>query len=117
MTGPKRRVLIGCAALAALLLAVIVPNFKRSAAALSHPDPVGPTAYSRSAIGHLAFYHVLDELRIPVTISQSGSGGHVGPEDVLVIAEPRADDATICEVRVMLTSKTLLLVLPKRTGR
>jgi hypothetical protein len=35
-----------------------VPNFRRGAASLAHPDPVGLTAYSKSAIGHLAFYNL-----------------------------------------------------------
>ena len=35
-----------------------MPNFRRGAASLSHPDPVGPTVYSKSAIGHLAFYRL-----------------------------------------------------------
>jgi len=116
MTKPRRGLLLGSAALIALLAALIVPNFRRGAASLSHPDPVGPTAYSKSAIGHLAFFRLLEELDIPVTISESGSGGHVGPGDVLVIAEPRDDDATLGEVRVMLTARTVLLVLPKRVG-
>ena len=116
-TTQRRYLIIGCATMAALLLALIVPDFQRSAIALSHPDPVGPTAYSKSAIGHLAFRHLLEDLNIPTAISESGSGGYTGIDDVLVVAEPRADDATLNDVRVMLTARTVLLVLPKRIGK
>jgi len=117
MTSHRRNIVMGAAVLGALLLALIIPEFRRGAASLSHPDPVGPTVYSKSAIGHAVFYHLLKELDIPVEISERGSGGHVGPDDVLVVAEPRTDDATLAEVKVMLTSGTVLLVLPKRTGK
>jgi hypothetical protein len=116
MTAERRNLIIGAATLAALLLAFIVPNYRRGAASLSHPDPVGPTAYSKSAIGHLAFRQLLDEVGVPTSISESGSGGYVAGDSVLVVAEPRTDSATLDEVRAMLTARTVLLVLPKRTG-
>ena len=116
MSADRRNVLTGAAVLAALLLAFIVPNFRRGAASLSHPDPVGPTAYSKSAIGHLAFQRLLEDAGVPTSISESGSGGYVAGDDVLVVAEPRTDNSTLAEVRVMLTARTVLLVLPKRTG-
>jgi hypothetical protein len=117
MTAHRRHILIGSTILVALLAALIVPNFRRGAASLAHPDPVGPTAYSKSAIGHAAFLRLLQQLDIPASISESGSGGHVGPDDVLVVAEPRTDQSTLAEVSAMLTSPTMLLVLPKRTGK
>src|SRR5215471_739059 len=117
MTPYQRNILIGSTILIALLAALIVPNFRRGAASLAHPDPVGPTAYSKSAIGHAAFLRLLQQLDIPASISESGSGGHVGPEDVLVIAEPRIDESTLAEVNAMLAARNVLLVLPKRTGK
>jgi hypothetical protein len=117
MTAPRRNILIGSAVLGALLLALIVPNFRRAAASLAHPDPVGPTAYSKSAIGHIAFYNLLESLEIPTEISENGSGAHVGPGDVLLVAEPRTDQTTLGEVKAMLDARTVLLVLPKRTGK
>jgi len=116
MSADRRNLILGAAALAALLLAFIVPNFRSGAASLSHPDPVGPTVYSKSAIGHLAFRRLLEEVGIPTSISESGSGGYVGSDDVLVVAEPRTDGATLADVRAMLTVRTVLLILPKRTG-
>jgi len=103
-------------ALAVLLLALILPEFRRNAASLAHPDPVGPTVYSKSAIGHAAFRRLLEETGFQTAISESGSGGFVSRDDVLVIAEPRSDEATLDDVRVMLTSGNVVLVLPKRKG-
>ena len=117
MNAQRRFLLIGFAVLTALLLALIAPNFRRSLASLSHPDPVGPTAYSKSAIGHAAFYHLLEHLNIEDQISETGSSVHVGPSDVLVVAEPRTDTTTLGEVKAMLDARTVLLVLPKRTGK
>jgi hypothetical protein len=117
MTTERRYVILGCVTLAALLLAAVVPNFRRGVVSLSHPDPVGPTAYSKSAIGHAAFYHLLGELGVPAEISEIGSGAHVGNGDVLVVAEPRSDEMTLSEVKAMLTAQTVLLVLPKRAGK
>jgi hypothetical protein len=117
MTAHRRNLTIGGAIMGALLLALIIPEFRRSAASLAHPDPVGPTVYSKSAIGHAAFLRLLAELDIPVEVSELGSGGHVGPDNVLIVAEPRSDDATLNEVKVMLNARNVLLVLPKRTGK
>ncbi len=117
MTASRRKIWIGSGVLAILLLAIIVPNFRRTVASLAHPDPVGPTVYSKSAIGHAAFLDLLTELEIDARISENGSGEHVGPNDVLLIAEPRSDDKTLPEVKAMLDARTVLLVLPKRTGK
>jgi hypothetical protein len=117
MTASRRNIIVGSALLGALLLAIIVPNFRRTVASLAHPDPVGPTAYSKSAIGHAVFLELLNEFNIDARISENGSGEHVGADDVLLIAEPRMDDATLGEVKAMLDSRTVLLVLPKRTGK
>jgi hypothetical protein len=117
MTAHRRNVFIGSTVLAALLLAVILPDFKRTVSSLAHPDPVGPTVYSKSAIGHIAFYNLLENLEIETEISENGSAVHVGPGDVLLVAEPRTDDTTLAEVKAMLDAQTVLLVLPKRTGK
>jgi hypothetical protein len=113
----RRRLQIGFAVMVALLLAAIIPNFRSSALSLTRPDPVGPTTYSKSALGHIALVRLLRELDIPVMVSESGAGGHIEPDDVLVIAEPRTDTNTLAEVRAMEATRTVLLVLPKRTGR
>jgi hypothetical protein len=117
MTPWRRRILIGVLAVAALLLTLLSPNVRRSAAGMAHPDPVGPTVYSKSALGHAALYRLLQTLDVPVSISEAGSGAHLEPGSVLVIAEPRTDETTLDEVRAMLTAETVLLVLPKRVGK
>ncbi|MGA2131888.1 MAG: DUF4350 domain-containing protein [Bryobacteraceae bacterium] len=111
-----RRVLIAVLAVAALL-AFLVPNVRRSAALMTHPDPVGPTVYSKSALGHAAWYRLLESLGTPVAISESGAGAHLETGSVLVIAEPRLDETTLQEVGAMLSTGTVLLILPKRTGK
>ena len=111
------RVLIGAIVVAALLLTLISPNVRRSAAGLAHPDPVGPTVYSKSALGHAAFYRLLQTMDVPVSVSEAGSGAHLDANSVLVVAEPRADETTLGEVRAMLSAGTVLLVLPKRVGK
>jgi hypothetical protein len=117
MTPWRRRILVGVLAVAALLLTLLSPNVRRSAAGMAHPDPVGPTVYSKSAMGHAALYRLLQTLDVPVSISEAGSGAHLEPGSVLVIAEPRTDETTLDEVRAMLTAETVLLVLPKRMGK
>ncbi|HLY17395.1 MAG TPA: DUF4350 domain-containing protein [Bryobacteraceae bacterium] len=117
MTLPPRRILTGVLVAAALLLTLLSPNVRRSAAGLAHPDPVGPTTYSKSALGHAAVYRLLATLDIPVAVSEAGSGAHLAPGNVLVIGEPRADETTLEEVRAMLTAETVLLVLPKHAGK
>lgn len=112
-----RGVWIGVLAAAAALLAMISPAVRRSAASLAHPDPVGPTIYSKSALGHAAFYRLLETTGVPVAVSEAGSGAHLAAGSVLVIAEPRADETTLQEVRAMLSAETVLLVLPKRVGK
>jgi hypothetical protein len=117
VTTERRNLTIGGLFLAALLAAFIIPGLKGSAASLTHPDPVGPTVYSKSAIGHAALLRLLDDLAIEFTLSESGSGQHVGPEDVLLLAEPRSDGTTLTEAAAMLTARTAILVLPKRSGK
>ncbi len=112
-----RRILIGVLVVAALLLTLLSPNVRRNAVNLTHPDPVGPTVYSKSALGHAALYRLLMDLQIPVSVSEAGSGAHLEAGNVLVIAEPRADEMTLQEVRAMLTAETVLVVLPKRVGK
>ena len=51
-------------------------------------DSVGPTAFSRSALGHAGIAEILQRLGVRVVKSRYGSLGMVGEEDLLVIAEP-----------------------------
>ncbi len=60
---------------------------------------------------------MLAGIGIPVMESDLGSGAHIESGSVLVIAEPRTDDATLTDVGAMLDAPTVLLVLPKREGK
>ncbi len=113
----KGRILIGAAFAGALLTVVAFPEFRRGLVSMTKPDPVGPAIYSKSALGHAAVYDMLASIGIPVMESDLGSGAHVESDSVIVIAEPRTDDATLSEVRAMRDAPTVLLVLPKREGK
>jgi hypothetical protein len=113
----KQRILIGAAVAGALLVVMAVPDFRRGLISMTKPDPVGPAIYSKSALGHAAVYDMLASIGIPVAESDLGSGAHVESNSVLVIAEPRTDDATLTEVGAMLDAPTVLLILPKREGK
>lgn len=104
------------ALLAVVLVAACVALVGRSATTIGHPDPVRPTIYSKSAIGHAGLYALLEDLDIPVRASEAGSGAHVSAGDILVIAEARINSATLVEVRAMLSAASVVLVLPKRSG-
>jgi hypothetical protein len=84
---------------------------------LSGPDSVGPSTFSRSAIGHAGIADVLAQLAIPVVKSRSSSLEKLAPGSVLVIAEPRRSGQSEDAVRTLLKASTILLVLPKWTGQ
>jgi len=78
-------------------------------------DAVGPTTFSRSAIGHAGIADVLRRLGINVIKGVSDSPSKVQPDGVLIVAEP---DGSIPsqQLRLLLAARTVLLVLPKRVG-
>jgi len=84
---------------------------------LSGPDSVGPSTFSRSAIGHAGIAEVLAQLAIPVVKSRSSSLEKLSPGSVLVIAEPRRNDQSEDAIRTLLKARTILLVLPKWIGQ
>jgi hypothetical protein len=106
----KKRLLLAALGIGAALSILGIPHTQ-----YGHPDPVGPTVYSKSAIGHAALFELLRRLEIPVTASEGGSGHHGSPGQLLVIAEPRTGPA-LDDVRALLVAQNVLLVLPKRTG-
>ncbi len=80
-------------------------------------ERIGPSTYSRSAIGYAGLFDVLDQLGLPVVRSRSDSLGKLTRGSVLVLAEPRPAGKTEAIMRTLLSADTVLLVLPKWTGQ
>lgn len=78
---------------------------------------VGPSAFSRSAIGYAGIADVLHKLDLPVVKSRSDSLGELTPGGVLVLAEPLPGAKTEEIMRTLLKADTILLILPKWVGR
>ena len=83
----------------------------------SGTDAVGPSTYSRSAIGHAGVADVLQRLGLTVVKSGDNSADKLGKDGVLVLAEPRPMAISEPALRALLEARAVLLVLPKRTGR
>jgi hypothetical protein len=79
-------------------------------------NTVGPSTFSRSAIGYAGIAEVLKQLDIPVIKSRYDSLGKVTAGSVLVIAEPLPGGKTEATIRTLLKADSILLVLPKWTG-
>ena len=79
-------------------------------------ETVGPSTFSRSAIGYAGIAEVLQRLDISVVKSRYNSLGKLTAGSVLVIAEPLPGGNTEQTMRALLTADNILLVLPKWTG-
>jgi hypothetical protein len=110
----SRRLLLGWIVGAVVVFAISL--YFMGGGELGGPDSVGPSTFSRSAIGHAGIADVLTQLGIPVVKSRSSSLEKLGAGSVLVIAEPRRTGASEEAVRTLLKADTILLVLPKWTG-
>jgi hypothetical protein len=81
-----------------------------------HPNtPVGPSAFSRSAIGYAGIADVMHRLGARIVKSRSASLGKLDPDGVLVVAEPLPSTSPE-QLRSLFTAGRVLLVLPKWTG-
>lgn len=81
-----------------------------------HPNtPVGPSAFSRSAIGYAGIADVMHRLGARIVKSRSAPLGKLDPDGVLVIAEPLPSTSPE-QLRSLFTAGRVLLVLPKWTG-
>jgi hypothetical protein len=74
---------------------------------------VQANAYSQSAIGHMAFVETLRALGIPVLVSRNDSALKAGPNDLLIVAEPPAEQKEDEYLLGLLEADRVLLVLPK----
>ncbi len=79
-------------------------------------DSVGPTVFSRSALGHAGIADILQRLGVRVVKSRYGSLGKLGKEDLLVIAEPPVGAESLDLLAQLLRADRVLLILPKRDG-
>jgi len=102
--------IISLAALVALVAALAWLGVLRS------PDAtVGPSTYSRSAIGHAGLLKLLQLRGIQAEPSQGASLAKSRHGGLLVLAEPdQLTDPT--ELRLLLSAPRVLLILPKWTG-
>lgn len=108
----SRRLLIAWIVAAALTFAVSLFFMGNK----DQGDTVGPSAFSRSAIGYAGIADVLQKLGTDVVKSRYDSLGKLTPGSVMVIAEPRPSPSTERTIRTLLKADTVLLVLPKWTG-
>src|SRR6266851_4750767 len=111
----SRRLLMGWIAGAVAVFAISL--YFMGGGELTGPDSVGPSTFSRSAIGHAGIADVLAQLAIPVVKSRSSSLEKLSPGSVLVIAEPRRSGQAEDAIRTLLKAPMVLLVLPKWTGQ
>jgi hypothetical protein len=111
----SRRLLIGWVGAAVATFAVSLYFMGRP----SQPgaDTVGPSTFSRSAIGHAGVADMLQRLGVTVIKSRDNSVDKLGKDGVLVIAEPRPTALSEPALRALLDARAILLVLPKWAGR
>jgi hypothetical protein len=112
----SRRVLIGWVGAAVATFAVSLYFMGRSGEPAG-ADAVGPSTYSRSAIGHAGIADTLQRLGVPVVKSRNNSADKLSKDGVLVLAEPRPAAVSEPALRALLDARSVLLVLPKWTGR
>ncbi|HKX10466.1 MAG TPA: DUF4350 domain-containing protein [Stellaceae bacterium] len=110
------RMLIGWLAAALLTFAASLFFMGRGDDSKSGADTVGPSAFSRSAIGHAGFAETLHALGLTVVKSQYDSRAKLSEGGLLVIAEPGGKLGEQDRVGDLLDAKTVLLVLPKWHG-
>ncbi len=76
---------------------------------------VGPSAFSRSAIGYAGITDLMRRLDARVVKSRTDSVSQLDPAGVLVVAEPPAGAAG-ARMNRMMNAHTVLLILPKWNG-
>lgn len=121
MTSPpvfSRRLLIGWLAAAVLIFAAsLFLGGVEGDSDKPGADVVGPSAFSRSAVGYAGIAEILHRLDIPVVKSRYNALAKLRAGGVLVITNPRptfdGDKIVGSDAK---DAKTLLLILPKWTG-
>ncbi len=110
----SRRLLIGWISGAVAIFAVSL--YFMGGGELTGPDSVGPSTFSRSAIGQAGIAEVLQQLGVTVVKSRANSLDKLSNASVLVIAEPQHNDATEQTIKNLLKANRILMVLPKWFG-
>jgi hypothetical protein len=78
-------------------------------------EGVGPSAFSRSAIGYAGIADIMHRLGARVLKSRGDSVASLDPAGVLVVAEPL--NAPAQRMSTLMNAHTVLLILPKWTGQ
>lgn len=76
-------------------------------------NPIGPNTYSRSAVGHLGLFDVLQKLGYRAVRNEQNTLPMLGTDGVLVLAEPAGGFFGAEDKRKLLGAPAVLLVLPK----
>jgi hypothetical protein len=79
-------------------------------------ETVGPSTFSRSAIGYAGIADVMHRLGARVVKSRKDSAAKLGAQGVLVVAEP-SPGVSPQQMSTLMNAHTVLLVLPKWTGQ
>jgi hypothetical protein len=109
------RVLIGWISAAVALFAIAL--YFMASGDSGGGDSIGPSTFSRSAVGYAGIAEVLQRLGVAVVKSQYDSLAKASAGSVVVIAEPRTNAASEATMRALIaTNATILLVLPKWSG-
>jgi hypothetical protein len=114
MNGISQRLMIGWVTAAVLTLVISLYFMGGNG---EGNTTVGPSTFSRSAIGYAGIADVLQKLDVPVVKSRTDSLGELTTGGVLVIAEPLPGAKNETIIRTLLKADTILLILPKWIGR
>jgi hypothetical protein len=111
------RVLVGWLAAAILTFAASLYFMGSGEGKKSGGDTIGPSSFSRSAIGYAGIAEILRRLDVAVVKSQHDAAGKLRPGGVLVLTEPKGKfDADEDAADDIPRAKALLLILPKWVG-
>jgi len=76
-------------------------------------NPVGANTYSRSAVGHLGWFDVLQKLGFRVVRGEHDVLAQLGTNGILILAEPTRAVSDRSGNGTLMAAETILVVLPK----
>ena len=101
---------IGGSAFLAMLVLLIVNSGREQG------QPTGANAFSRSAIGHMAFAELIDRAGIPMAVNQGALATRVQDDTLVIVAEPSGPEGAEMASQDLTQAGAALLVLPKWRG-